>query len=874
MEFRGRDEWRLETWSRRCAAVLSLCAVGTFVAGSQAQQFPTWDGEVEISFDGGSTTETGSSFELNFDGKETVTYWMRLSQQPIEDTLDEHGQTQPLADGKIWWVRIYVDGAVRNAGLHKGVSWIPSVGREFNAGIGWKGYNQWVDVTFEIEDRAAFDANGPIRIYHEVWATSDWCPLHDASHIVVDVGDDSSGGGNNNGGDSNGGDTNGGDTNGGDTNGGDNNGGDNNVGDNSDGGTDGNNNDGNTGGGGTGVETESDTRDHEDENDPDTKIPDDETEQDVKDPGSVAPPTVPGAPINLTASPGDSYVRLNWMAPEHDGGSPVLRYQYQQAEAGGRFGGWIDIPDSAPNGGNANTFVVTGLRNGETYTFRVRAENSVGHGPASNSARATPTARASLDLSWLARFGRTVADQVTDAIDQRSAPGASDSGDPKPPSPATNLGLFAPGVFVNADTQEFGVGPPGESIPSIAGARSAYEDLSTRDFLLGKSFQFSVFDNSLFDGAYWTVWGRSAGSRFAGGVGERSLDGDVLTGLIGADMAVGSLLGGIAVSHTLGEGEIDMRAPYYGRADVEATLTSVHPYARYTVSDRLSVWASLGYGEGEYREFDPASGRSVDVDIDMKLGVLGTRSPLLSAADTGWYNVALKSDAFWMQLDSDSGEYLEPDRVETTRLRLGLEGWLEGTLASGGVLRRSVELALRHDGGDAEVGSGVQLGGRLRYTDSARGFAIEAAGHGLLVHEDEGYRDWGVGISFQYDPCVFCLPGFGPSIRVSPSWGTASSQTGRLWSALGVADLMAEDETVPGGRLDAELSYGMGVMGDRGLFAPYVRMSLADRDTQTMRVGGRLSLLRSHLRFNVEGMHREYRDGTREQRLMFNVFAH
>ena len=38
-----------------------------------------------------------------------------------------------------------------------------------------------------------------------------------------------------------------------------------------------------------------------------------------------------------------------------------------------------------------------------------------------------------------------------------------------------------------------------------------------------------------------------------------------------------------------------------------------------------------------------------------------------------------------------------------------------------------LELGLRHDGGDAETGTGVELGGRLTYTDPDTGLSVERA---------------------------------------------------------------------------------------------------------------------------------------------------
>ena len=336
---------------------------------------------------------------------------------------------------------------------------------------------------------------------------------------------------------------------------------------------------------------------------------------------------VPGAPQRLSATPGDGHARLRWTAPDDDGGSPILRYQYQAAEGGGPFGGWIDIPDSAPNESNADALTITGLRNGERYTFRVRAVNGIGAGAASNSARVTPQGTAALDLSWLARFGRTVADHAIDAIDERVAPNALKPARSPSTGPAANLGPFARGTFAGTGTYGFGADNPDDLIATSPRAHdrayTALQDLSTRKLLIGNSFLFSAFDDHAFADTQWTVWGRAAASRFAGSEGGRSLDGDVITGLIGADMEQGPVLAGVAVSHSVGEGTVDSATPRLGRTDVEASLTSVYPYARYAFSDRLSVWTTLGYGEGEYTEFGAVSSRPVEVDIGMKLGALG-----------------------------------------------------------------------------------------------------------------------------------------------------------------------------------------------------------------------------------------------------------
>ena len=90
--------------------------------------------------------------------------------------------------------------------------------------------------------------------------------------------------------------------------------------------------------------------------------------------------TVPAAPKNLTATPGNERVLLSWTAPS-DGGSTITRYEYQQ-----NGGAWTTT------GGTDTSYIVNGLNNGTLYSFKVRAVNAIGNGAESTTATATPAA--------------------------------------------------------------------------------------------------------------------------------------------------------------------------------------------------------------------------------------------------------------------------------------------------------------------------------------------------------------------------------------------------------------------------------------------------------------------------------------------------
>ena len=90
--------------------------------------------------------------------------------------------------------------------------------------------------------------------------------------------------------------------------------------------------------------------------------------------------SVPGAVRNLTAAGGNGEAVLSWDAPSSDGGAAITDYEYRI----NRSGPWI------PTGSTETTHTVTGLDNGTSYVFEVRAVNRIGKGRVSNRAEATP----------------------------------------------------------------------------------------------------------------------------------------------------------------------------------------------------------------------------------------------------------------------------------------------------------------------------------------------------------------------------------------------------------------------------------------------------------------------------------------------------
>ena len=128
----------------------------------------------------------------------------------------------------------------------------------------------------------------------------------------------------------------------------------------------------------------------------------------------------PAAPAGFALAPADGGVTLGWTVPAAAG---ITGHEYRQ-KAGGDYGAWTTIPDSAPSEANEDSFTVTGLSNGTLYTFQLRAVNAVGGGVSSAEVAATPNAPASgtVTITGTAEVGQTLTVSVSGVTDGDGVP--------------------------------------------------------------------------------------------------------------------------------------------------------------------------------------------------------------------------------------------------------------------------------------------------------------------------------------------------------------------------------------------------------------------------------------------------------------------
>lgn len=85
-------------------------------------------------------------------------------------------------------------------------------------------------------------------------------------------------------------------------------------------------------------------------------------------------PVQPGAPGSVVATAGDAQVAVAFSVPSDNGGSAITGYTVTVSPA-----------DVAPVNGSSSPIIVSGLSNGQAYSFSVTASNVAGTGPASTA---------------------------------------------------------------------------------------------------------------------------------------------------------------------------------------------------------------------------------------------------------------------------------------------------------------------------------------------------------------------------------------------------------------------------------------------------------------------------------------------------------
>ncbi len=560
----------------------------------------------------------------------------------------------------------------------------------------------------------------------------------------------------------------------------------------------------------------------------------------VQGDGREGPWSAPGfwspaldAPVVTRSEDAAAGLDVRWTEP--DGAScrdcpAVTHYDLQsRRQTDGTWEAWTD----GLRGVTETTATLTVPDLMGSYQVRVRAVHGDGReGEWSAPGQWSPPpelASGRLMKAWLSRFGRTVADQVIDAMAGRLE------------EPADRAGLAAriagQGIGIS-DAQFHGQYDRYGQHDAIRGSGRepavVTRGLDGQEVLQGTSFSYAGGSTG---SGMASVWGRGAVAGFEGRDGDVDVDGTVRSLMLGTDFRQSNDVFGIMLAHSSGKGDYREGAEEEGR--IRSMLTGMYPYAGRETG-RLSLWGIAGFGKGEvtvYQDVSPyRTGASATADMDLAMAAGGVRGELLASGSEGSMIPAVDAvaDVMAVRVGSDAaGEHLAAADADVSRLRMGLEGAWETVDMGGGRLTPTMRIGLRGDGGDADRGFGADYEGRLSWSSLSNGIRMRLRVHSLLTHEAEGFRERGASGSVSWDPA----PGSNRGAAFSLTHSVVDTASWDLDSLLpgpgdhgAVARLAGADDARRDSRerIGARVGYGFGVFGGRFTGMPELGMGWTD----------------------------------------------
>ena len=439
------------------------------------------------------------------------------------------------------------------------------------------------------------------------------------------------------------------------------------------------------------------------------------------------------------------------------------------------------------------------------------------------------------------------------ASGMRIAPGGPIPGAAAPWGGAGQDGIG--GAWATTEADEWTSWAPGEGFQRA----SALEWLSRSSFDLPLSRQDA---DEAAGGVGWRLWGRGTAGGFDGtpDAGFR-MDGEVLSGYLGLDYrADRDTVLGMAVVHTRVDAGYETDAVTAGAVDLD--MTSVLPYAHWKLRPDLGVWGLLGVGRGEVELEDEAGW--VETGVGMLTAAFGLRQEV---ATWRGIDVAVKADTFLAELETEATEGLPTTAGDARRLRLRLEGRKEWELSAVSRMESSLDVGGRWDGGDAEAGLGVEVGGGLTYAHTKLGLEVDARGRYLVAHRKTAFDEWGGSVTVKLDPGQARQ---GPWLTFAPGWGAQGSRAAQMWDG---AEVLRPNRSIGGtpglspDRLDLDVGYGL-AQGAAELLTPYAGLSIAGPQARGYKMGARLEV-DERLDLGVEGRHSVRADGDAGNEVMF-----
>ncbi len=466
---------------------------------------------------------------------------------------------------------------------------------------------------------------------------------------------------------------------------------------------------------------------------------------------------------------------------------------------------WLRMAEGSPQEriGEGDAYVPVEADAGASLLVRVTFVDDAGFEESLESPPRQVRYTNRIRTAWMGRLGRTVADQVLRATQCEGRVQRSRRNEVYLAGQPLTLASLPNYVHVQKVKPDQHAVLLGTTDPVVRLGHTL-----TRERLLhGSSFR-----HGMQGGSGVSVWGHGAVSRVQGADGALNLEGRVSSGMVGADWTGDKGGLGVLVAHTRSEGE-------YAMANDEGThsayLTGVYPNGCYALSSGITAWGVVGYGRGSMTV------EQVTTPVDLRMIGGGIYGRLGTVRKRG-LELGIRSDALLVQMGANGTEELLEDQAQVSRLRLGLQGTLRGIrLGTESTIVPSAELALRHDGGDAETGFGVDMQVGFRLSELESGLDIEVHAHAVLTHQDRGLQDQGLAGAVTWDPRPQSSEGL--QVRVEHTIGA---------EALGGAERLLRAETIQPqyrthqtGGLRVQAGYGFALFSRAFTLQPEVSLS-------------------------------------------------
>lgn len=217
-------------------------------------------------------------------------------------------------------------------------------------------------------------------------------------------------------------------------------------------------------------------------------------------------------------------------------------------------------------------------------TFSLRLANAQGADIADGEATGTIYNVDSAQQAWIARFRRTVADQMLEAVNVRMT---------APPNAGRELTLGGHRVGLDGAAGVAQVADDAGAARHLAGLYGADDaerrlelqgrGMTARELLLGSPFSLTAVEERT---RHYTLWGRGEVSRFDGAADGLTLEGELASAFLDADWSRERLTAGLIVGHSRGDGGHD------GASDsgtLSSTLTGLYPWLRHALTERIGT---------------------------------------------------------------------------------------------------------------------------------------------------------------------------------------------------------------------------------------------------------------------------------------------